>query len=560
MGNSVRVLLAAGALLGVVALWWHAAADETSASDKLRILYSNRLTFTDGGTPLVTIELMSGQAEVRISAKHGVLLRPDGAGGSEIQAGARWTLSVEDARPAEIRAWTVVDSLSTGDPDHERALGEALSRWTARGHLPRQFEVGSVFGVGGEVLDSRETLIAIDPVDATRGSRRAAVIARKYGIETRTHRELLRRARGTVVARSGQAVVRNPSVIWLAPAQPGDTLVVEDVITGGGGSQLETRRETRRYAGSIYVTVGSDGKLTAVNAVPAEKLLAGLVPSEIYPDSPEAALEAQTIAARTDLLQKIGTRHLTDPYMLCSSQHCQVYAGAGREHPRTSAAVTRTRGKVLVREDGRLADARYSATCGGHTEHNHSIWDMPPDPVLRGHLDASPSRASKSSFRQGITDDNIERFLSLPADAAYCGMTRHSEGRYRWTRRLEVDELSRMVAAHYPGVGRVRALEPLERGVSGRIRALRVRGDRGSAVARGDLHIRRMLGGLRSTLFAIRPVGDAAAPRAFELRGAGFGHGVGMCQLGAIGMAQSGARNQTILKHYYPGTRIQRLY
>jgi stage II sporulation protein D len=559
MGNAVRILLLAGALGGIGTLW-SAAADETSSNDKLRILYSNRLTFTDEGTPLVTVEIVSGQSEVRISAERGVLVRPDGTGGSEIHGDARWKVSVEDAQPARIREWTVVERLRTGAPDHERALGLALARWTERGHLPRQLEVGSVFGVSGEVLDSRETLIAVAPVDAPRGAEQAAAIARKFEIETSTHPEIVRHARGTVIARSEHAVVRNPSVIWFAPAQPGDTLVVEDVVTGGGGSQLQTQRETRRYAGSIYVTVGSDGKLTAVNAVPADKLLAGLVPAEMFPDAPDAALEAQSIAARTDLLQKIGTRHLTDPYMLCSSQHCQVYAGAGHEHARTTRAVSKTRGKVLARPDGTLVDARYSASCGGHGEHNHNIWELKPDPALHGHLDMAAASPQSAPFRKGVTADNIDAFLRLPAEAAYCGMTRYSKGRYRWTQELEVAELSRRVAEHYPKVGRVRALEPIERGVSGRILALRIRGAQGTAVARGDLHIRRLLGGLRSSLFTIEALGDVTAPRAFAIRGAGFGHGVGMCQLGAIGMAERGMGHDAILKHYYPGSGIQRLY
>lgn len=558
MGNAVRVLLAAGAIAGIGTLW-SAWADETSTNDKLRILHSNRLTFTDEGTPLVTVEIMSGQSEVRISAARGVLVRPDGAGGSEIQADAKWTVSLAEGQPAQIREWTVVETVRTGAPDHERRLGQALARWTERGLLPRQFEIGTVFGVSGAVLDSRETLIAVAPVDAPRGAAQAAAIARKYEIETRVHPELVRPARGTVVARSAHAAVRNPSVIWFAPAQPSDTLVVDDVVTGGGGSQLQTQRETRRYAGSIYVTVGSDGKLTVVNAVPADKLLAGLVPAEMFPEAPDAALEAQSIAARTDLLQKVGTRHLTDPYMLCSSQHCQVYAGAGREHPRTTRAVSKTRGKVLVRKDDSLVDARYSASCGGHGEHNQNIWELKPDPALRGHLDM-PAGPKSASFGKGITNDNIEAFLRLPNDAAYCGMTRYSKGRHRWTLELDAAEVTRWVAEHYPGVGRVRAMEPALRGVSGRVVALRIRGDRGTAVARGDLHIRRMLGGLRSTLFTIHPVGDKAAPRAFEVHGAGFGHGVGMCQLGAIGMAEQGIQHHTILEHYYPGSRIQRLY
>ncbi|WP_428261989.1 SpoIID/LytB domain-containing protein [Haliangium sp.] len=559
MGNGLRLFLAAATLAGLASLWWEAAADETSTGDKLRILYSNRLIFSDSGTPLVTVELMSGQSEVVIRAEHGMVVRPDGVGGSEVEAGGRWTVAVEDAQPARVREWTVVERLRPADRKYPAAMRAAMERWTGRGHLPRSFEVGAVFGVGGEVIDSRETLIAIEPVDAPRGQEQARAIARRYEIETSTHRELVRRPRGTVVARGQGTVVKNPAVIWFAPARAGESLIVEDVVVGGGGSQLETNRETRRYAGSIYVTVGADGRLTAVNAVAADKFLAGLVPAEMYPDAPEDALAAQAIAARTDLLQKLGARHLTDPFMLCSSQHCQVYAGVGREHPRTNRAVERTRGMVLARADGSLVDARYSAACGGHGEHAHHVWDLAPDSVLTGQPDLAG--AAGRGFSAGVRDDAaMSRLLAVPAEAAYCGRTRYSKGRHRWTRRLDAAEVSERVAAHYPGVGRVRALEAVERGVSGRILSLRIRGSEGTAIAHGELHIRRLLGGLRSTAFVVEPVGDRRAPTAFSLTGAGFGHGVGMCQLGAIGRAGAGSSFQDILRHYYQGSRIRRLY
>ena len=137
----------------------------------------------------------------------------------------------------------------------------------------------------------------------------------------------------------------------------------------------------------MYVTLDHDGSLVAANAVPEDKLLAGLVPAEMYPDAPAAALEAQAIAARTELLQKIGRRNLTDPFLLCSTQQCQVYAGAGKEDPRTTRAVEKTRGMVLLRDGGGLVDIRYSASCGGHTEDNDAIWGGEPDPSLRGRVD-----------------------------------------------------------------------------------------------------------------------------------------------------------------------------
>ncbi len=548
----------AAGVLGLVASasTFSALADETSTGDKLRILYSNRFTFDDRGIPLITVELASGRQSVRLGARSGLAVLPDGDGGARIDGGGRWVVSLEGGKPAEIRDWTVVARLDAGD---EAGAAQALRTWKQRGYTAQRFEVGTIFGVEGEVIDSRQLLIGISPQAHTRGAAEAHRIAAKYHIETSVHPEMVRRPQGTVIAKSGDVTVRNPSVLWFLPGKSDDTIAVNDIEAGRGGSQLETKLETRRYWGSVYVTVGTDGKLVVVNAVAADRLLAGLVPSEIFADAPEEALAAQAIAARTELLEKIGTRHLTDPYLLCSSQDCQVYSGAGHEHPRTTRAVERTRGMILLRDGGGLVDARYSASCGGHGESNDFIWGDPPDPSLRASVDAPPGSPLVRRFAT-ITDKNIGEFLDQPAKAAWCGATRYGKGRYRWTKLVSTADLSRLIAAQYPEVGAVRALEPVERGSSGRIRVLRIVGANKTITVRGDLHIRRLLGGLRSTLFMVEVVGPSRAPTAFKIRGAGFGHGVGMCQTGAIGMAETGKKFASILLHYYPDSHVRRLY
>jgi hypothetical protein len=372
-----------------------ARADDTSSSDKLRILYSTRFTFTDSGLPLITVEIMGNRKEVKLRAKGGVVVRPDGAGGSAIETdgGDSWVITAENTRPAVIQEWTVVETLG---PDDATGISAALARWKERGFEPRSFEIGTVFGTGGEVIDTREIRIAIDPVPAGKGAARAAEHARRFGVPTLVHEELVRRPAGTIVARSGATTIRNASVLWFQPEKPSETITVENVPTGTGGSQLSTGSEDRRYWGSVYVTLDHDGSLLAANAVSEDKLLAGIVPAEMYPDAPAAALEAQAIAARTELLQKIGRRNLTDPFLLCSTQQCQVYGGAGKEDPRTTKAIEKTRGIVLLRDGGGLVDVRYSATCGGHGEHNDAIWGGAPDPSLRGRLEVARRRSQTS--------------------------------------------------------------------------------------------------------------------------------------------------------------------
>jgi stage II sporulation protein D len=525
-----------------------ASADDTSASDKLRILYSTRFTFTDDGLPLVTVEIMGGQKQVSLHARGGVAVRPDGIGGSTVQAdgGDSWTVTVENPKPALLQEWTVVETLGADDAP---GIAAAVARWKERGFEPRAFEIGTLFGTGGEVIDTREIRIAIDPVASGKGAARAAEHAKRFGVKTSVHEELVRRPSGTIVAKSGSTKIENPSVLWFQPERASETITVADVPTGTGGSQLETGHEDRRYWGTVYVTLDHDGSLVAANAVSEDKLLAGLVPAEMMADAPAAALEAQAIAARTELLQKIGRRNLTDPFLLCSTQQCQVYAGAGKEDPRTTHAIEATRGMVLLRDGGGMVDVRYSASCGGHTEDNDAIWGGDPDPSLRGRGDDPKAEMTK------VTD--VDAFLDEPPDSAWCGRVKSASARakFRWTERISVTDMSARVATEFPEVGRVKALTAKTRGSSGRIEILAIAGDKSTIEVTGDLHIRRLLGGLRSTLFEVKRDGDA-----FVFKGAGFGHGVGMCQLGAIGMAEAGKSHDKILAHYYRGTHLHKLY
>jgi SpoIID/LytB domain protein len=154
-----------------------------------------------------------------------------------------------------------------------------------------------------------------------------------------------------------------------------------------------------------------------------------------------------------------------------------------------------------------------------------------------------------------ITDDNIGAFLDEDPQKFWCGRVEKAKTKFRWTEKMTMDDLTVRVATEYPEIGRIKDLDPKQRGVSGRIEVLTLVGEKGTIDVTGDLHIRRLLGGLKSTLFEVKRDG-----KTFVFRGAGFGHGVGMCQLGAIGMADAGKSHKDILGHYYRGTHLHRLY
>jgi SpoIID/LytB domain protein len=533
------------ALLGFAA---GAHGDELSGADKLRVVYSNQFSWTRDGLPLMTVRVMEHRSQVTLSAD-GMRVVPDGEGGPVVRGGATWTVRVVDGKPGKLR-WHVI--ASSFAPSETGALQAELQRWRAKGRTPRTFETGALFAVKGQVLDSRRVLVAVQSFDEEAKAKQAARTVTVDGGGS-VHPELVERPRGTVEASDERGtVVRNDAILWFEPG-PGGLVELRDVDNERGG------KETRRYFGKLYVTVDNGGQLAVVNAVPEDKLLAGLVPAEMSPSSPPEALKAQAVAARNELLAKIGTRHLTDPYRLCATQHCQVYAGAGREDARASAAVAATRGELLVRDDrGGLVDAVYSASCGGHGEDNEHVWGGLPDTSLRGGLDGDAALRQRLPRFARIGEAELRAWLALgpSADGPWCARPKEAQVNFRWQKTLELAAVEGRL-----GVGRLRELTVVARGVSGRATRLRAIGDGGERELDGELEIRRALGSLKSAMFVLDVARDAGGHvTSLSAKGGGHGHGVGMCQVGAVGMAQAGRSYVEILRHYYDGAHVRKLY
>ena len=368
------------------------------------------------------------------------------------------------------------------------------------------------------------------------------------------HDELLERPHGVVeVADAAGGVVAVSQDVAVVELQDNGAALVKKVEFGVGYAFHGF--EDRRYRGRLYAAVDKDGKLALIEALPLEELLRGLVPKEIYANAPPEALKAQAVTARGEVLAKIGARHLSDPYLLCAEQHCQVYGGLGGERASTDAAVLATRGEALFSHEGLLVDSVYSAVCGGHTEDNDVVWGGPPNPSLRGVSDL----VEGDGREPGRTEGRLRRWVAADPPG-YCRLSGFAApGKYRWTRRFASDELDAICAPL--GVGHVTELHPQARGVSGRAAVLRIVGDKGHAEVRGELVIRKLLKNLNSSAFVVDvETGPDGRTTAFVLRGAGWGHGVGMCQTGAIGRAQHGQTHQEILRHYFSGAEVTRIY
>lgn len=308
----------------------------------------------------------------------------------------------------------------------------------------------------------------------------------------------------------------------------------------------------KRYRGELAL-VATDSGVLAVNRVPVEDYLRGVVPLEIGPRAAaeHAAIEAQAVAARSYTYVRLGpsTPAVTSsvrPYDMVSTVDDQVYGGADVERPVTDAAVAATAGQVLTYA-GRVVNAPYHSTCGGSTAEVQEVWyRQPAEPYLQRVSDRIPGTA--------------DRFYCDPSP------------RFRWTRSYDRASLSaalerylRSYAGVPPGgVGAVRFVSLTGTTPSGRAAGLRIDTDRGTFTVRGNdmRFVLRSAGGeiLNSTYFSLEPsVGPDGHVSQLTIRGAGYGHGIGMCQWGAIGRARAGQDYRTILETYYPGTALGRV-
>jgi stage II sporulation protein D len=259
-----------------------------------------------------------------------------------------------------------------------------------------------------------------------------------------------------------------------------------------------------------------DGSI--VNTVGLEEYLYSVVPREMSPGWPASALQAQAICARTYVLQRSNPQRAYD---LVPSDADQVYEGVSAESALGRGAVDATRGDVLRYADA-FAEIMYSSCCGGHTEASTDAWGGAPIPYLAG--------------------------VTCP----YCT----SSPNYQWSRELELTDVASHFASELTSAGDLSNVRVSEVDGSGRARMIELAGTRGSAFVKGSV-FRMRIGPRVVPSLLIRKIGAATeAPERITIEGGGLGHGVGLCQWGARGMALTGATSVAILSFYFPGTMI----
>ncbi|NQT62055.1 MAG: SpoIID/LytB domain-containing protein [Candidatus Marinimicrobia bacterium] len=342
-----------------------------------------------------------------------------------------------------------------------------------------------------------------------------------------------------------------------------------DSVVAGRGFHWEKRIEVD-LPGKLDISI-QDGFLKVINFVDVEAYVACVATSEMGSEAPSDLLAAQTVVARCWSLSLAEAKHLTDGYDVCNDDCCQRYQGTSYLTNHSLKAAIETHGEVLV-YDEKVIDARYSKNCGGMVEAYETVWEGGEVPYLIPLWDGPEQKP-------GYAVDDFEMHYAY--DEAYCSSKRFQKvnlsgmlgkvdvsGSYsRWEQVMTKADILKNLKK-YTGLvwSSIDDIRIMERGPSARIKYLFLvgtdeSGNKAEQMVKSEYGIRQMFSEsfLYSSAFVIKNAETLGDDDHVVLRGVGWGHGVGLCQMGALGMALSHIGYKDILKHYYPGTRLTSL-
>ena len=387
---------------------------------------------------------------------------------------------------------------------------------------------------------------------------------------------------GVMTAPKIEAVIPGPHS---TPERP--TFLLKNVRIGIGFHW--DRLEDQEFEGTLEIRDNADGTQTAINRLDVEDYLSSVITSEMSATSSLELLKAHAVISRSWVLRPIISpstctdkpdlsnpdRHVVwyerdahEGFDVCADDHCQRYEGITRrdEHPEAAAnvqkAIDATRGQVLI-YDGKVCDARFYKSCGGATELFENAWANEHYPYLEAVRDEIGTPLPDLTI-----EENAQAFIRT-SPSAYCNTTdarvlsqvlnnydQETKDFYRWTVQYTAAELSDIVRKR-SGIdfGEILDLVPIKRGPSARLYEMQIVGSKRTMVIGKELEIRKWLS--RSHLYSSAFVVDRNEQGDFILTGAGWGHGVGLCQIGAAVMADKGYTYEQILAHYFPGSELK---
>lgn len=306
----------------------------------------------------------------------------------------------------------------------------------------------------------------------------------------------------------------------------------------------------RTYAGNLKILQNPLGKMNLIANVELENYIAGVVPNEIGEAVPIEAMKAQAIAARSEALFKIlHNHHKDDEYDLCAGTHCQVFSGISNVNEKVKTAVNETAYQICI-YNSKIVNAVYSNNCGGITTNSSDIWSGKSVPYLVSIYDG------KGNSKVNLQSESNAKNWILGSQPVFCNTENDvswKKNTYQWQEIVSKNRLEKNLNS-ISNFGKLKNIKITKRGMAGRILRMKIFGTENNIELNNELKIRQIFGDLRSSFFIFEIKNDKVI-----FTGKGSGHGVGMCQMGAIQMAELGYSAEEILKHYYTGIEIKKI-
>ena len=321
-------------------------------------------------------------------------------------------------------------------------------------------------------------------------------------------------------------------------------------------------KEDRFYNCDLELTINKNKLIDVIAVLPIEKYLEGVVPNEIGSDAPFEALKAQVISARTETMHALFSRKYGgENYDICSDVDCQVYGGINKKNAITDSAIKITEGLCLTFND-EIIPAYFSSNCGGMSESIEKVWEY-RSPAVDYYLSRFDSDSNLSFNPKQKPEEWIKGSPNVFCNPEFNPMlSEWSRKNFRWRVEITKEVLNNNLNK-IKYIGELKKIEIIERGYSGRIIKMNCIGKTDSLLLDSELSIRKVINPpLKSSNFIFENLSslDSEIPDTLIFLGAGWGHGVGLCQSGAIGRALSGQSFREILFHYYPNTKIKKIY
>ncbi len=402
----------------------------------------------------------------------------------------------------------------------------------------------------------------------------------------------------TIVIDNGQKIYRSTNEIIFIPSDiSSESFLIRDVIIGINFHWQQ--KENQRFVGSLKLIKDAD-KITVVNSIPLELYLTSVISSEMSASSSLELLKAHAVISRSWLLAQLSRTRINieqsedeinvfknenefikwydrgshSNFDVCADDHCQRYQGITKVYnDAVRKAINITRGVVLLYQE-KICDTRYSKSCGGISESFENVWEAVQHPYLTSIIDY---KYVPDNFNLDFSNEkNADKWI-LSEPQAFCNTKdakilsqvlqdydQKTKDFYRWQIEYSQKEISELINKK-SGIdfGEILDLIPVERGNSSRIIKLKIIGTKKTMIVGKELEIRRILSNTHlyssAVIFTKQNI-ENGIPQKFIIKGAGWGHGVGLCQIGAAVMAEIGYKFDEILSHYFKGAKLKKIY